>query len=87
MKTHVKIQKWGNSLAIRLTGAVKEIAHLEEGMDLELEATEMVIKIYPKVRHDRIKLKYTENELLKGLTPYTAHADEIAEITDKEFEN
>lgn len=87
MKTHAKIQKWGNSLAIRLTGAVKAITHLEEGMDLEVEATELYIKLYPKIKSPKVKLRYTERELLKGLTAYTAHADEVVEIIDREFES
>lgn len=88
MKTHTQIQKWGNSLAIRLTGAIKEIAHLKEGMEMEIEATEMYIKLYPKkVLNQKIKLPYTESELLKGITAYNAHADLVNELIDKEFEN
>lgn len=87
MKTHTKIQKWGNSLAIRLTGAVKEVMHLEAGMDMEVEATEMYIKLYLKPKHKKIKLRFSENDLLDGLTSYTAHADEVFKITDREFEN
>ena len=84
MIIHTKIQKWGNSLALRLGGAIREIPRLKEG-------TEVDIKIFSdgftvtKAKKTRI-FPYKETELLKNLSPETAHADLIATPLPKEFE-
>lgn len=84
MKSQAKIQKWGNSLAIRLTGPVKELLHLEEGMPVELEATESYVKISPAKKPKKLHFLYSESELIQGLDAYKAHADSIPLLTDEE---
>ena len=74
MKTHAKIQKWGNGLALRISGIMREIPHFRSGEDVEVEVTAKgftVRKAKPKKR--RLPLK--EAELLKELSPKKAHAD------------
>ena len=38
-----------------------------------------------QLEHLPASFAYTEDELLKGLTSYTAHADELASLTVREF--
>ena len=81
MKTHAKIQKWGNSLGIRITGAMKTVPHFEENMIVTVEITEKGIFIHPAPKKKKEKLiPFTEEELLQGLTPYLAHTDELDEF-------
>jgi len=84
MLIHAKIQKWGNSLALRLTGPIKSIPKFEAGMQVDVEVSERGIRVKP-VERQRIELPYTESELLKGITPKKAHADEIAVVALKEL--
>lgn len=83
MKVQTQIQKWGNSLALRLTGAIKTIPHFEENMIVEVVINEKGIQVFPSKTKQK-KLPYTEEQLLKGLTAITAHADELADISDIE---
>ncbi len=62
MKTH--IQRWGNSLAIRIPKAFTEEAGLQPNDEVEITLREGQIVLTPK------KAKtYTLEELLKGVTP------------------
>ena len=83
MRIQAKIQKWGNSLALRLTGPMKSVPQFEQDMLVDVEVTEKWIKVAP-VR-PKLKVPYSEAELLADLSPEGAHADEIATINDKEF--
>ena len=54
MKSEQTVRTWGNSLAIRITGAVAKAAHLADGVPvtLELRGSELVVKatgIKPKL--------------------------------------
>lgn len=84
MLIHAKIQKWGNSLALRITGPIRSIPKFEAGMQVDVEVSEKGIRIKPS-RQSRLELPYTEAELLQGITPKKAHADEIVTITLKEI--
>lgn len=82
---HAKIQKWGNGLALRVGGLMREIPQLEEGADVDVEIFEdgfTVKKAKPKTK---VKFPFTEKELLNGITPSTAHADELAALSAKEL--
>ncbi len=77
-----KIQAWGNSMGLRITRAIGEAAGLDRGTAVSLELTDEGLLIRPKraaIRH------WTEDELLQGLTPHTAHADELPKLMDQEF--
>ena len=80
MLIHAKIQKWGNSLALRITGPIRSIPRFEAGMRVDIEVTERGLLIKPS-RQSHLELPFTEEELLRGMTPKNAHADEIATIT------
>ena len=78
MKVQAKIQKWGNSLAIRIAGMMRDIPHFTEGALVEVEIFEDRLEIRKLRSAFRLKLPFDETTLLKGMTPKTAHADIIA---------
>ena len=86
MRVQSEIKKWGNSLALRITGAMAEVPQFSDGTKVIIEVNEdsLVIKRATKQKR-KLKLPYTEKELLEGMTPYTAHADELAVINSKEM--
>jgi len=86
MKIHTTIQKWGNSLAIRITGPLKTIPHFVANMPVEIEVSKKGLTIHP-ISQKKKRLLFNETQLLKGLTPKKAHADEIANIHHQELEH
>lgn len=62
---NTRIQKWGNSLAVRIPKAAATEAGLAQGTEVDLRATKegLVIRVRRK------KKVYTLKELLKGVTP------------------
>lgn len=87
MKIQTTIQKWGNSLAVRITGPLKTIPHFSANMPVEIEVNESGLTIHPLTPKKRKLRLFKESELLKGLTAKKAHADEIVDIDHHEFEN
>lgn len=87
MKIQTTVQKWGNSLAIRITGPLKTIPHFTADMPIEIEVNERGLTIRPVITRKKKLLLFSEAQLLKGLTANKAHADEIVDIHHQEFEN
>lgn len=87
VKIRTTIQKWGNSLAIRITGPLKTIPHFTANMLVEIEVNEKGLTIHPITPKKRKLFLFNEAELLKGLTAKNAHADEIVDIYLREFED
>ncbi|MBP6104063.1 MAG: transcriptional regulator [Gammaproteobacteria bacterium] len=85
MKVNSKIQKWGNGLAIRISGLVRDIPHFKEGMPVEIEISERGLKIRKLQSKARFLLPFSENFLLEGMTPQTAHADIITNPLKGEY--
>jgi len=65
-----KVQKWGNSLAVRIPKELADKLNIEQGSDIEMKETNRGIEIIPKKR------KPTLEELLSQITPENRH-DEI----------
>ena len=67
-----KIQKWGNSLAVRLPKALADEARIQEGARVELvripEGVLLKAKRKPKPR-------YRLSELLAGIAPRNVHRE------------
>ena len=85
MKVEAKIQKWGNSLALRLTGPVRSVPHFEADMMVIINVTKSGIRVEPMEKPKK-KERFTEEQLLKGLNAHTAHADLLAEISLEDIE-
>ncbi len=86
MRVHSEIKKWGNSLALRITGAMADVPQLSNGTKVVIEVNEdsLIIKRATKQKR-KLKLPYSEKELLEGMTPYSAHADELATLNATEM--
>ena len=64
------VQKWGNSLAVRIPRSVAQDVHLHQGsvVDIVLVAGKIVVK-------PRRRQRYTLAQLLQGVTKRTRHAE------------
>ena len=77
-----EIKKWGNSAAIRLPSKVLAAAGLDTGVPItiEVEGNKVIIEAVVGKPKKRLKLPFTERQLLSGLNEHTAHADELADL-------
>jgi antitoxin MazE len=66
----VKIQKWGNSLGVRIPKAVIDKVNLSENSEVEIESKNGAIVIFPS------KKKYSLDSLLEQITKKNLHSDE-----------
>ena len=86
MIIHTKIQKWGNGLALRVGGIMREMPHFQEGSEVKVEVTENGFVVTKAKKNLRFPFK--ETELLENLSAETSHADLLTpalanEIGDK----
>jgi len=82
---HAKIQKWGNGLALRVAGVMRDIPkfQLNTPVNVEVFKDGFTVKI-ARPQRKVWQLPYTEAELLNGLTVKKAHADELAILQTEE---
>jgi antitoxin MazE len=66
------LQRWGNSLGVRIPKAVAEQVDLKEGMEVEFDAREGALTIRPR-RFRRRKLKLAQ--LLAKMKPQHRHGE------------
>lgn len=86
MKVETEIKKWGNSLALRVTGVMAEMPGFKEGAKVVVDVSADGFIVKPVLSSGKkIELPYSEQELLKDLTPSKAHADALATPTDFEM--
>jgi len=79
MKVESEIKKWGNSLALRVTGVMADLPNFRDGTKVIVEVSEEGIMVKPvRSTRGKLRLPYSEKELLAGLCAETAHADELA---------
>ena len=67
------VQKWGNSLGIRVPKAVAEQANLSKGTQVEFDTTGGVLTIRPRRR--RRRRRYKLSELLAQMKPQHRHGE------------
>jgi antitoxin MazE len=65
-----RIQKWGNSLALRIPKAFAVEAQLEEDALVEIALVEGQLVVKPVTAHE-----WTLDELLAGVTPHNIHRE------------
>lgn len=70
IKMTTKVQRWGNSLAVRLPKVILDDLNIKEGSDINISVENNAIKIIP------IKKKPTLEELMSKITPENKH-DEV----------
>ena len=85
MKFQTKIQKWGNGLALRVAGAMREIPDFKEGTPVEIEVSKDGFSVTKVATASFLKLPFSEADLLSGITPTLAHSDELAELRTSEM--
>ena len=68
---HIHIQKWGNSLALRIPKPFIQETHLKEGASVNLSLSKGKLILTP-VRH----VKYTLKKLLTGATKENVHPED-----------
>jgi antitoxin MazE len=66
------VQKWGNSLALRLPKALADEARIREGAKVELVRTPEGVLVKAKRRP---KPRYRLSDLLAGITPDNLHPE------------
>lgn len=77
---HTKIQKWGNSLALRIPKSFAEETHLHTGavVDLAVKDGRLIVEPIPPPR-------YSLDDLLEGVTKKNRHAEvDTGDATGKE---
>jgi antitoxin MazE len=72
VKAELKVQTWGNSLAVRIPSAVARQARLLSGQPVTIEASDGVVVVKPLRRLPRLTLR----QKLKAFDP-KAHGGEI----------
>ena len=85
MTIEAKVQKWGNGLAIRIAGVMRDIPHFQNGTPIEVEVNEDGLIIKKLQKFTGVKFPYSEAELLADMTPKDAHVDIIAKPLKGEF--
>jgi antitoxin MazE len=65
-----RVQRWGNSLALRIPKGVAEMTALQEGSDVDLSLDEGRLVVTPVRRR-----KYTLEELLSRVTDENIHGE------------
>jgi antitoxin MazE len=76
-----KVSQWGNSLGVRIPQEAVEQLHLKDGESVHFEFAQDTITI----RRASPRRKYTEAQLLKGITPAVCGPDLIANPTGREI--
>ena len=79
MKVEAKIQRWGNGLALRISGVMRDIPHFEEGMKVDVDINENGFSVKKQKKKKQKLLPFKEAQLLAGLTETSAHADLLAQ--------
>lgn len=86
MKVEAVIQKWGNGLALRVSGVMREVPHFKVGTKVDVEVNEKGF-IVTKHKLQKKLLPFTEAQLLKDLTPELMHTDLLAQLLAGEFDD
>ncbi|WP_029408729.1 hypothetical protein [Thiomicrorhabdus sp. Milos-T2] len=79
-----KIQKWGNGLGLRVSGAMRDIPHFTENTVVKVEVFEDGFTV-KKATQSVKRLPFTEAQLLEGLNPDTVHSELLATPINSEL--
>lgn len=80
------IKRWGNSAAVRLSSKILAQAKLgvASPIRIDVKAGKIVIEAAENAPR-KVKLPFSEAELLNGLDAHGAHADELAQASASEM--
>ncbi len=83
-----KIQKWGNGLALRVAGLIRDIPQFEQNTPVDVEVFKDGFTVRKaKPNQQKFVFPVKEKDLLKDITPESAHADALASVSSKELES
>ncbi|WP_216819083.1 hypothetical protein [Thiohalocapsa sp. ML1] len=85
LKLEATIQPWGNSLGLRITRPMCELAGLSRGDRVLVEVSEQGLSVSRMPQRKQLDAPLSEAELLEGMTPYAAHADELCPLLPSEI--
>lgn len=86
MQVETEIKKWGNSLALRVTGIMAEMPRFEAGTKVTVDVSSEGLFVKPAVgKLGTLRFPYSESDLLAGMTPERAHAEALANPTADEL--
>ena len=81
-----EIKKWGNSAAIRIPSKMLAQLQIDISSTVTLEVTNGKLEIVPtNTQRRRIKLPFSESELVQGLDSQSAHSDALAQPMQDEI--
>ena len=86
MRVETEIKKWGNSLALRVTGLIAELPQFVLGtrVTVNFDSEGFVVRRAPGSLRS-FRLPESESALLEGMTAENAHADLLADISHREL--
>ncbi|MBI5555118.1 MAG: AbrB/MazE/SpoVT family DNA-binding domain-containing protein [Elusimicrobia bacterium] len=67
---HTTVQKWGNSLALRIPSSLAKDVHLQRGSEVEVAIVEGAMVVKPKGGN-----KYSLAQLLKAVNKSNRHSE------------
>ncbi len=70
-----RVQKWGNSLALRIPRSLADDAKLEVNSEVELSIRDGELVVSRAVQTSRPSPRYNLEELLAGITPENLHEE------------
>ena len=86
MQVETEIKKWGNSLALRVTGIMAEMPRFEAGTKVTVHVSSEGLIVKPAVgKLGTFRFPYSESDLLAGMTSKSAHAEALANPTADEL--
>jgi antitoxin MazE len=85
MKFETEIKQWGNSLALRISGAMAQEPAFARGSKVTVETSDSKMVITAKKINKKFTLPFSEASLLVGLNESNSHAEELASLTPEEI--
>ena len=80
-----EIKQWGNSLALRISGAMAQEPMFSKGTAVVIETSKSGMTIKLKNKAKTFKMPFSEHQLIDGLDSDPRHADLLATPSAKEF--
>jgi antitoxin MazE len=85
MRFETEIKQWGNSLALRISGAMAQEPMFSKGVKVIVETSDNQMTIKPKSVAKKFSFPFNESDLIKDLNAENSHADELATTTSNEL--
>jgi antitoxin MazE len=76
-RTHMKarIQRWGNSLALRIPKPLAEMSELKEDSEVDLSVSKRRLVVVASKRTAAGRRRYNLTTMIRQLTPENSHKD------------